>query len=429
MGLFYIFNILLTLLWLYFALSVFCVFWFVYSYSKYKKSGKDETNLENCTSEYNFCKRVDHNQTSFFRSLLASVIFCPSRVLLFGTLVTFVVLFLFVLKVIGSIIPSVRNNIFYKYAHIIIVKFSGSSTLRLLGVSRTDNFILEKKESNSNSEIYKCIYSYSPPEMDNTVTIVSNHISMLDISFFMKYIACGFVAQKEICRNYLLGTVADIIGCIYVDRNCKETRAKAKYLIKERQLERYKIINSSKMLDLGKKVKSRHNLLNNFEELQKGIHTNLLVIFPEGTTTNGTTIIPFKTGAFESLTPVQPVVLHYNYSAYSPAFDVVPFWALICLLFCNYGEISLSAYWLPAVHPRQNGTKEESVRCFMEMVRYRMCQVMREVKEIDKHGRYFRKHDYNIEAELEMNLCNGEGDFNTRGSLRMKHEYMRMLGQ
>lgn len=39
---------------------------------------------------------------------------------------------------------------------------------------------------------------------------------------------------------------------------------------------------------------------------------NVLVIFPEGATTNGTGLIKFKKGAFASLLPVQPHVLKYK---------------------------------------------------------------------------------------------------------------------
>jgi len=37
-----------------------------------------------------------------------------------------------------------------------------------------------------------------------------------------------------------------------------------------------------------------------------------LFIFPEGGTTNGTSIIKFKKGAFAALKPIQPKVFIYN---------------------------------------------------------------------------------------------------------------------
>ena len=44
---------------------------------------------------------------------------------------------------------------------------------------------------------------------------------------------------------------------------------------------------------------------------------------PEGTTTNGNYILPFKTGAFLAGTPVQPVILKYPYTRFSPAWDTI----------------------------------------------------------------------------------------------------------
>ncbi len=41
-------------------------------------------------------------------------------------------------------------------------------------------------------------------------------------------------------------------------------------------------------------------------------HARPLLLFPEGTTTNGRYLLPFKTGAFLAGEPVQPVVIRYG---------------------------------------------------------------------------------------------------------------------
>lgn len=53
---------------------------------------------------------------------------------------------------------------------------------------------------------------------------------------------------------------------------------------------------------------------------------NPLLIFlifnlAEGTTTNGDYLLPFRTGAFLARVPVQPVILRYPYTMFSPAWD------------------------------------------------------------------------------------------------------------
>lgn len=41
-------------------------------------------------------------------------------------------------------------------------------------------------------------------------------------------------------------------------------------------------------------------------------HARPLLLFPEGTTTNGRFLLPFKTGAFLAGLPLQPVVIQYG---------------------------------------------------------------------------------------------------------------------
>ncbi len=48
-------------------------------------------------------------------------------------------------------------------------------------------------------------------------------------------------------------------------------------------------------------------------------------MFPEGGTSNGHYLLPFKRGAFAALKAVKPIVLKYSYGTMSPAWDVVPF--------------------------------------------------------------------------------------------------------
>jgi lysophosphatidylcholine acyltransferase/lyso-PAF acetyltransferase len=58
---------------------------------------------------------------------------------------------------------------------------------------------------------------------------------------------------------------------------------------------------------------------------------------PEGTTTNGDYLLPFKTGAFLAKAPVQPVILRYPYRRFSPAWDSMDGVSI------NYIFISMSA--------------------------------------------------------------------------------------
>jgi lysophosphatidylcholine acyltransferase/lyso-PAF acetyltransferase len=67
-------------------------------------------------------------------------------------------------------------------------------------------------------------------------------------------------------------------------------------------------------------------------------HYPPLAIFPEGTTSNGTHIMPFKRGAFMSLRAVTPVIMKFRFGTISQAYDILPFLPLVLmnLCLCNF---------------------------------------------------------------------------------------------
>ena len=48
-----------------------------------------------------------------------------------------------------------------------------------------------------------------------------------------------------------------------------------------------------------------------------------LILFPEGTTSNGTSLLPFRRGAFVAGVPVQPVLIKYPFKRFNPAWDTI----------------------------------------------------------------------------------------------------------
>ena len=101
------------------------------------------------------------------------------------------------------------------------------------------------------------------------------------MNYFPRFIA------KIAFKNYpILGTFADVINCLYVERvgdNSKNSKAQVYSQIGE-HCKNFKI----------------------------GVETNPLVIYPEGVTTNGEFILPFKKGAFVNLEPIKICSLKYN---------------------------------------------------------------------------------------------------------------------
>lgn len=108
--------------------------------------------------------------------------------------------------------------------------------------------------------------------------LVSNHVSALDM-LALAAEGGAFVGKSAARDIPCIGRVCECIGCIFVARDSVESRSAAKQAIVER---------------LKKSGESQ------------------LVIFPEGTTTNGRGLLQFRRGAFEACVPVQPVRIEYS---------------------------------------------------------------------------------------------------------------------
>lgn len=111
--------------------------------------------------------------------------------------------------------------------------------------------------------------------------IVSNHISWLDILIIFTVIKPRFVAKKEIASWPIIGQLTKAGDTIFIDRGNKRD-----------------IMQVNKQLS---------------DQLSAG---NCIAIFPEGTTSTGESVLPFKASLFEpiyqSKGQVLPVVIQYK---------------------------------------------------------------------------------------------------------------------
>ena len=107
--------------------------------------------------------------------------------------------------------------------------------------------------------------------------LVSNHLSYLDILVFSAISPCVFVSKKEVCSWPLYGCLATTAGTVFVDRTRSTDTPRANQLMAN--------------------------------ALSQG---NVVVLFPEGTSSDGTSILPFHAGLFESAVTLQePVFTAY----------------------------------------------------------------------------------------------------------------------
>ena len=112
--------------------------------------------------------------------------------------------------------------------------------------------------------------------------VVSNHISVFEIATFPLVFHGSFIAKKEMENWPLVGWVAKKFGVIFVDRRPSHAHDALAVVQKTVQDVKYPMI-----------------------------------LFPEGTTTNGAYVKPFKSTLFSfvenSKVTVQPMAMHYRY--------------------------------------------------------------------------------------------------------------------
>ncbi len=112
--------------------------------------------------------------------------------------------------------------------------------------------------------------------------VVSNHISVFEIAMFPVAFGGSLVAKKDVAKWPIVGWVSKKFGVVFVDRNPSSAK--------------------SALDTMGKTLaKIKYPLF----------------VFPEGTTTNGAYVKPFKSTLFSIVEgtniTVQPVVVNYRY--------------------------------------------------------------------------------------------------------------------
>lgn len=166
--------------------------------------------------------------------------------------------------------------------------------------------------------------------------IVSNHVSWSDILVHLEHSYCSFVARSNTQDMPLIGLISQHLQCIFVDRDFKRTK-------KGKEEETVKGASGQVM----ERVRS-------VAEGKADPHARPLLLFPEGTTTNGQSLLNFKTGAFLAGAPVQPVVLKYAPGKVAPAWESIDALWHVFLMLANLHQVT--CYELPVYVP----TAEES---------------------------------------------------------------------
>ncbi|KAI5598314.1 hypothetical protein BDE02_02G123600 [Populus trichocarpa] len=161
-------------------------------------------------------------------------------------------------------------------------------------------------------------------DLERSGAIISNHVSYLDILYHMSASFPSFVAKRSVAKLPLVGLISKCLGCVYVQRES----------------------NSSDFKGVSGVVTKR------VKEAHENRSAPMMMLFPEGTTTNGEFLLPFKTGAFLATAPVHPVILRYPYQRFSLAWDSISGARHVFYLFCQFIN-HMEAIWLPVYYPSQ----------------------------------------------------------------------------
>jgi len=186
-----------------------------------------------------------------------------------------------------------------------------------------------------------------PASRKEAPIVVANHQCMVD-GFFFNSAMIGLEAPPTLCSPVAAGEnlqIPFLSAClnacqsIIVDRADPMSKKQVLLDIKRRALEAERF---------GRKV----------------------LLFPEGTTSNGSTVIGFKIGAFTPGLPVQPVAIRYPHTHFNPAWVFGPSQPMVVIRMCCQFINFLEVEWLPVYHP----TPEEvaSPQCFAQNVRKKL---------------------------------------------------------
>ncbi|KAJ0024926.1 hypothetical protein Pint_08916 [Pistacia integerrima] len=191
----------------------------------------------------------------------------------------------------------------------------------------------QEKSSSTQSEVNNQV-----EERERPGAIISNHVSYLDILYHMSSSFPSFVAKRSVAKLPLVGLISKCLGCVYVQRESK----------------------SSDFKGVSGVVTER------VQEAHRDKSAPMMMLFPEGTTTNGDFLLPFKTGAFLARVPVLPVILRYPYQRFSLAWDSISGARHVLFLLCQFVN-HIEVTRLPVYYPSQQ--EKDDPKLYAENVR------------------------------------------------------------
>ena len=182
---------------------------------------------------------------------------------------------------------------------------------------------------------------------------VSNHCSFLDVLVLAALYPTSFVAKEGLRRVPLVSTAADLLGCVYVYQRDRAVAAAVNdgsaSGVPHRPTTTADSVGASGAVQpkgdataafIGRPPHRADAVRDRMLASARGQDPNIH-IFAEGTTSNGTHVAAFKTGAFLAGLPLQPVVVRYSAERFHPAWETIP---VLTYMFRLLTQVSSGCY-------------------------------------------------------------------------------------
>ncbi|KAK2650475.1 hypothetical protein Ddye_017964 [Dipteronia dyeriana] len=180
--------------------------------------------------------------------------------------------------------------------------------------------------------------------------VVSNHISYIEPIFYFYELSPTIVASESHDSLPFVGTIIRAMQVIYVNRFSQSSRKNAVSEIK------------------------RKASCNRFPRV---------LLFPEGTTTNGKFIISFQLGAFIPGYPIQPVVVRYPHIHFDQSWGNISLAKLMFRMFTQFHNF-MEVEYLPVVFPSNN--QKENALHFAEKTSHVLASALNVVQTSHSYG-------------------------------------------
>mmetsp|Transcript_10480 Transcript_10480/g.64134 ORF Transcript_10480/g.64134 Transcript_10480/m.64134 type:complete len:359 (-) Transcript_10480:3875-4951(-) len=188
---------------------------------------------------------------------------------------------------------------------------------------------------------------------------VSNHVSFVDVLVHMAMHFPSFVSREETGRTPLVGGIARAMDCVFVRRE-KDSMVGS---------DESGIVRGSE--ELARRAALRDRLVKD-RASDVDVRVPPVVVFAEGTTSNGEQLLTFRTGAFLSNRWIRPVVLRYRplwWASFSLAWESISALQHVVLMF-SQGGYAVDVLRMPPCAPKPGTSMDPAA--FSRAVRARM---------------------------------------------------------